>query len=78
MLRVLPADALTGANSSAAANEANATLDDKTRWMDLDMEFSGQCDVDGLSRVVIHCDVYLSARTVPPKLLNEIKDLPRA
>jgi hypothetical protein len=45
MLRVFPADALTGANSSAAANEANATLDDKTSWMDLDMEFSGAVGV---------------------------------
>jgi hypothetical protein len=42
---VLPAEALAGANSSAAANEANATLVDKTRLMDLDMEFSGAIGV---------------------------------
>jgi hypothetical protein len=39
---VLPADALAGVNSNAAAIEASATVVDNARGMDLDMELSSE------------------------------------
>jgi hypothetical protein len=42
MLTVLPADALAGVNSNAAAREVRTALVVNASWMDLVMEYSSE------------------------------------